>query len=60
MFIKCVSTKGETVWINADMIFYITPYKGHYRIFFEDGMSCDVSSFTEVTLEEFLRSLSEK
>ena len=59
-FVKCITVKGEVVWINVSMIFYITPYKDRYRVYFEDGMSVDVAEFTNVTFEEFLHSLTEK
>ena len=58
-FLKCITTKGEVVWLNICVVYYITPYKNYYRCYFEDGMTVDVAEFTEVTLQDFLHSLSQ-
>lgn len=59
-YFKVITTKGEVMWINAVVVFYVTSYKGRYRIFFDDGMCCDAVEICEATLEEFLHSLTEK
>ena len=59
-FLKVVTPKGEVMWVNTAIIYYIASYKGRFRICFEDGMSCDAVEIGQATLEEFLHSLTEK
>ena len=58
-FLKGVTPKGEVMWVNTAVVYYITSYKGRFRIYFEDGMSCDVVEIGQATLEEFLHSMLE-
>ena len=58
-FLKVVTPKGEVMWVNAAVVFYITSYKGRFRIYFEDGMICEAVEISEATLEDFLHSISE-
>ena len=58
-FLKVVTPKEEVMWVNAAVVFYITSYKGRFRIYFEDGMSCEAVELSEATLEDFLHSISE-
>lgn len=58
-FLKVVTPKGEVMWVNTAVIYYIASYKGRFRIYFEDGMSCDAVEIGQATLEEFLHSMLE-
>ena len=58
-FLKVVTPKGEVMWVNTAVIYYIASYKGRFRIYFEDGMSCDAVEIGHAPLEEFLHSMLE-